>query len=520
MSIATRQWAIETPDEPALADDLRTLSWSELDDTLNRATNAMLAISLQPGQRIAVFANNSAEAVIGHLAGILAGISTVPINFHLTAAELQYILEDSNAGVVLVGPETAAVGLEAAVAAEAATAAGVTQVVGWRLDDGAKIASWERLLADSSNAEPATGQAPQPFLHYTSGTTGRPKGTETPPTMFAGGSTIAEHFDLVRRSPRFAERGVSMVVSPMYHTGPLGSLRSVAAGHSLVVLGRFNAENVLRAIEQHAVTNTLMVPTHFQRLLALPDDVRAKYDVSSLRLVSHTGAACPVDVKRAMIDWFGPVLFEAYGATEAGSTNTITSQEWLAHPGSVGKTVAPFECLILDEDGEPVAQGDTGQIYFRDTTGRGIRYHNDAEKTAAAHLRPGLFTLGEIGYLDPDGYLYITDRSSDMVVSGGVNIYPAETEQVLIEHDGVADCAVIGVPNAEMGEELKALIVAADPTEPPDAKALDALCREHLAGYKVPRSYDIVEDVGRNAMGKINKRKLRAPYWPSERSIG
>ncbi|MDH3644991.1 MAG: AMP-binding protein, partial [Gammaproteobacteria bacterium] len=353
-----------------------------------------------------------------------------------------------------------------------------------------------------------------------SGTTGRPKGTETPPTMFAGGASIAEHMDLVQNNPRFAPGGVSLVVSPLYHTGPLGSVRSVCAGITLVILGRFNAEKVLQAIDTHKVTSTMMVPTHFQRLLALPPEVRDEYDLSSLQMVSHTGAACPVEVKRAMIDWFGPVLFEAYGATEAGSTNAIGSEEWLAHPGSVGMTLPPFECLILDDDGNELESPQEGEIYFRDTTGRGIIYHNDPAKTEAAHRQPGVFTLGEVGYLDSEGYLFITDRSSDMVVSGGVNIYPAETEQVLVTHEAVADCAVIGVPNSEMGEELKALIVLKQDVVQPATDTLDAFCREHLAGFKCPRSYEFVPDVGRNSMGKINKRKIRAPYWPTERSIG
>ncbi len=514
MTIATAQRAAETPNETALGDERVVITWAELDSTLNRATNALLGAGLGEGQRIAVFAENAAETVLGHLSGILAGISTVPVNFHLTAEEVQYILEDSQSGMVLVGPETAEVGLEAA------RAAGVGLVVGWRCPDDSGVLSWEAFLERGEDTDPPSDMAPKPFLHYTSGTTGRPKGTETPPTMFAGGVTVAEHFEIVGQNARFAAGGVSLVVSPLYHTGPLGSVRAVTAGQTLVILGRFNAENVLRAIEQHGVTNTLMVPTHFQRLLALPEDVRAKYDVSSLLMVSHTGAACPVEVKRAMIEWIGPVLFEAYGATEAGSTNAIGSEEWLEHPGSVGKTLPPFECLILDEDGNRLAAGEEGQIYFRDTTGRGIIYHNAPDKTEAAHLQPGVFTLGEIGYLDDDGYLFITDRSSDMVVSGGVNIYPAETEQVLVTHDAIADCAVIGVPNKEMGEELKALIVLAEGATAPDAADLDAFCREHLAGYKCPRSYDFVADIGRNTMGKINKRKLRAPYWPTDRSIG
>jgi acyl-CoA synthetase (AMP-forming)/AMP-acid ligase II len=514
MSIATAKRAQSTPDDPAMCDERTVISWSELDSLLNRATNALLGAGLEPGQRAAVFAENAAEMVIAHLSGILAGISTVPINFHLTASEVRYILENSNSGVLFVGPETAATGLEAA------TAAGVPLTVGWRCDADVGVVPWNDFVARGTDEEPPTDMTPKPFLHYTSGTTGRPKGAETPPTMFAGGATIAEHMDLLQNNPRFTPGGVSLVVSPLYHTGPLGSVRSVAVGITLVILGRFNPKNVLKAIDAHKVTSTMMVPTHFQRLLALPEEVRSEYDLSSLQMVSHTGAACPVEVKRAMIEWFGPVLFEAYGATEAGSTNAIGSEEWLEHPGSVGKTLPPFECLIIDDDGNTLGTGEEGQIYFRDTTGRGIIYHNDPEKTQAAHRQPGVFTLGEIGYVDADGYLFITDRSSDMVVSGGVNIYPAETELVLVAHEAVADCAVIGVPNSEMGEELKALIVLNPDVPEPTTSELDAFCREQLAGFKSPRSYEFVPDVGRNSMGKINKRKLRAPYWPTERSIG
>lgn len=517
MSIATNVYAQETPDQTALADNQQTITWAELDELLNRAANALLDMKLPADARVAVFAENAAETVAAHLAGILAGISTVPINFHLTAAELQYILEDSGAAILFVGPETAHTGLAGAASA------GVDKVVGWRCDAMDDLTPWQDFLASGSTQEPPTDMPPKPFLHYTSGTTGRPKGASTPPTMFAGGESVANHFEIVRANAIAAGavgRGVSMVVSPLYHTGPLGSVRSVALGNSLVILGRFNAENVLQAIQDHKVNSTLMVPTHFQRLLALPEDVRAKYDLSSLMMVSHTGAACPVEVKRAMIEWFGPVLMEAYGATEAGSTNMITSEEWLQKPGSVGMTQEPYRCLILDEDGHELPRGEAGQIFFEDTTGRGIIYHNDAEKTAEAHLKPGVFTLGEIGYLDEDGYLFITDRSSDMVVSGGVNIYPAETEQVLIEHPAVGDVAVIGVPNKEMGEELKALIVLADGASAPEHAELDAFCRDSLAGFKCPRSYEFLDDIGRNTMGKINKKKLRAPYWPTDRSIG
>jgi len=297
-------------------------------------------------------------------------------------------------------------------------------------------------------------------------------------------------------------------------------VRLLAGGIPVVVLGRFDPEATLAAIARYRVETSVMVPTHFVRLLTVAPEVRDRYDLTSLRLVVHTGSACPNDVKRRMIEWWGPVLFEAYGATEVGTTCMITSAEWLEHPGSVGRAVAPFEVLVLDDAGEPVPAGTEGRLCFRDTTGRGVVYHNDPEKSAAAHVAPGVFTLGEIGYVDADGYVFITDRFSDMVVSGGVNLYPAETEAALIEHPDVDDVAVIGVPDAEMGEALKALVVPADPARPPSDAELLAFCRERIAHHKCPRSIDVVTTLHRSAMGKLNKRELRAPYWPTARTIG
>jgi len=297
-------------------------------------------------------------------------------------------------------------------------------------------------------------------------------------------------------------------------------VRAMLGGCPLVTMDSFDPERVLQTIAHEKIAATVMVPTHFQRLLALPEDIRQRYDVSSMQRLAHTGAACPPQVKRAMIEWFGPVLVEAYGGTEAGTTNMITSEEWLRKPGSVGRAIAPFEILIVDEDGTPLAAHQSGQVYFRDTTGRGIIYRNDAAKTAQAHLAPGVFTLGEVGYVDEDGYLFITDRVSDMIVSGGVNIYPAEIEQVLLQHPEIGDAIVIGVPNADMGEEVKALVVAKDPAAPPSVDALNHFCRQHLAGYKCPRSWEFHADIGRNALGKVNKKAIQQRYWPEGRMIG
>jgi len=506
-----RRLAEQRPDEVALRDHHTTLTWSAVGDALDRVANNVRSMDLGPHHRLAVFAENANETALAHLGGLLGGASTVPVNFHLTAEETAYILADSGSRLVFVGPETVARGLEAARLA-AAEGSPPLLVVGWGCDPIEGVVPWQEWVSRGATDEPPLDIQPRPNLLYTSGTTGRPKGTELPPTMFAGGATLVEHIEALKQN-RFAAFGTHLVVGPMYHTGPLSGMRLLVAGIPSVILPRFDAEGTLAAIDRHRTETSVMVPTHFVRLLALPDEVKARYDVSSMRFVTHTGASCPVEVKRAMIDWWGPIFVDAYGATEVGTTCSITSQEWLDHQGSVGRAVPPFEALIVDDDGNELPPGTEGRLYFRDSTGRGIVYPSDPEKTAAAHLSPGVFTLGEIGYTDADGFVYITDRFSDLVVSGGVNIYPAEAEQVLIDHPGVADVACIGVPHPEMGEELKALVVPADPTATPESADLLAFCRERLSHYKCPRTVEFVSDLGRNAMGKVNKRALRAPFW-------
>jgi long-chain acyl-CoA synthetase len=503
-----RTIAAERPAEIALRDEKHAYTWGEVDDILNRAANGLLALDLGPEHRIAVFAENAAETAYANLGGLIAGASVVPVNFHLTADEVAYILNDSDARVLFADSRT----LERALGAAAES--NVHTVIAWDVAPQDGLRAWQEWIDASSGDEPPSDMPPRPNLLYTSGTTGFPKGTPLPPTMFAGGDTVAEHLANLAAGQRAGgDAGVHLVVGPMYHTGPLSGARGLAGGQCSVILGRFDAENTLRAIEQYQIGNSIMVPTHFVRLLALSEEVRDKYDVSSLIRIGHTGAKCPVDVKRAMIEWWGPVFFDAYGASEVGTTCMITSEEWLEHPGSVGRAVPPFEAMILDDDDNPVAPNQEGRLFFKDSTGRGVVYHNAPEKAAEAHIAPGVFTLGEIAYMDEDGYVYITDRFSDMIVSGGVNIYPAESEQVLIHHPEVLDIACIGVPHPEMGEELKALVIPSNPDSPPDAQVLMDWCRERLSHYKCPRTLDYVAEIGRNTMGKVNKRKLRAPYW-------
>jgi long-chain acyl-CoA synthetase len=501
-----KECAAADPTGFALVDGDRELSWSQVDDALNRCANLLLEAdrsgALGPAHRIAVFAENSAETALAHLGGLLAGASSVPVNFHLTASETAYILTDSESRVLFVGPETAERGLEAA------NEAGVETVIGWKCDGIDGVVDWDTWLGGGSTDDPPDEVVPRPNLLYTSGTTGLPKGTELPPTMFAGGTNMVEHLEALAQGG-FSGFGTHLVVGPMYHTGPLSGMRLLCAGVPSVILSKFDPEATLAAIDTYKTETSVMVPTHFVRLLALPDDVKAKYDVSSMKMLAHTGAKCPVEVKAAMIEWFGPVFRDAYGASEVGTVCTISSEEWLEHQGSVGRSVPPFAAVVFDEEMNEVPAGTEGRLFFRDATGRGIIYPNDPEKTAASNPEPGLFTLGEIGFMDADGYVFITDRFSDMVVSGGVNIYPAEAEQLLIDHPGVADVGCVGVPHPDMGEMLIALVMPTDPTSPPDPAELSDWLRERLSHYKCPREYHLVSDLLRSTMGKINKRRLR-----------
>ena len=501
--------AAADPTAVALADQYRDLTWTEVNDTLNRCANLLLSMDLGPKRRISIFAENAGETALAHLGGLLAGCSTVPVNFHLTAEEAAYIVSDSESQVIFCDESTVS------RAQHAAREAGIKTVIMWSTDDTDNtdgVDGWLEWLNTGSCEHPPMSTMPLPNLLYTSGTTGLPKGTDLPPTRFAGGDNMAEHLETMK-GHGLARFGTHLVVGPMYHTGPLSGMRLLAAGVSSVIRGRFDAEATLAAIDKYKTASTVMVPTHFVRMLQLPDDIKAKYDVSSMKLIAHTGAKCPIDVKRQMIDWFGPVFSDSYGASEVGTTCSINSAEWLKHPGSVGKAIAPFTAMILDDNNNELPPNTEGRLYFKDQTGRGIVYPNDPQKTAAAHIAPGIFTLGEIAYMDDDGYVYLTDRFSDMVVSGGANIYPAEAELILIDHPQITDVACIGVPDPDMGESLKALVIPADADNPPDAAALIAWCKERLTSYKCPRSVDIVDTVGRTTMGKINKRKLRAPYW-------
>lgn len=495
--------AIATPD--------RRLSWTEVDQALDRIVNRLLEVDLGPERRVGVFAENSPETLLAYVGAVLAGASVVPMSFHLTEAEVAYLLEDSGARLVLAGAETAT------RAAGAAHRVGAVPVAWGPVEPDLGVEDWYGWIDGASSEPPPTDHPPRPPFVYTSGTTGRPKGTELPPGVFPGGATIDEHVALAARNP-LGRYGNHMVVGPLYHTGPNQGARLLMTGKAVSIPGRFDPEQVLATIERDRIETSIMVPTHFTRLLQLEASVRDRYDVSSLRRVSHTGAACPPEVKRAMIEWWGPVLVESYGGTEAGTICAITSEEWLEHVGSVGRTLPPFRPVVVDDEGDELAAGEVGRLYFSDATGRGVRFPNDPAKTAEVHLRPGVFTLGDAGYVDEDGYVFITDRFADMVVSGGVNLYPAEVEAVLVAHPDVDDVAVIGVPDEVMGERLHALVVPRGADL--DVDRLLARCRQELAHVKCPRTIELVPSLDRSPMGKVDKRALRAPYWQTARTIG
>ncbi|MFC5751611.1 AMP-binding protein [Actinomadura rugatobispora] len=484
----------------ALTDGVSGLTWGRLLDQAVRAGNALRDAAA--GGRAAVIGANEVRTLVAHLAAALAGVSSVAVNARLRPQEVEYILRDSGSTVCVV-PASRYADLF-----PVAERAGCRTVV----SDVSGATAWQELV--ESGAPDWDPHAPvEPLVLYTSGTSGFPKGTHS---RWAARPEpdVGRHLDSVRAGMAAVPDGPHLVAGPLHHNGPLMGLRSLLMGRPVVILPKFTAEAALAAIERHRIASTVMVPTHLSRMLALPEDLRRRYDVGSVAHLVLTGAPCPQEVKRAFIDWFGPVVSEAYGGSESGTVCMIGSEEWLRKPGSVGRPLPRFDVVVVGDDDRPLPAHRTGRLYFRDRTGHGIEYLGDPEKTAAAHLEPGLFCLGDVGHVDGDGYVFVTDRAVDMVLSGGVNVYPAEAERVLRDHPQVEDAAVIGVPDEDMGESLLALVVPVA-GRALDERALDAYCRGFLASYKCPRSYAFVDSVGRDPMGKVQKKRLRQAYLAS-----
>jgi len=491
------------------------MSAGELLGECNRLVHGLRALGLSPGDTIATLLPNCAAMVEAYLAVMQAGWYLVPINYHLTGPEVAYILQDSEAKAFLCHERYADVG--AAAVKESDFPAAARFAVGGDIEGFRSYASVKEGQPDTLPADRSTGD----IMNYTAGTTGRPKGVRRPPVQ-ADPDTNAElngyFLMLFGIMPR--EGNVHLVVSPLYHTAVLRfASSSLHMGHTIVLMDRWTPEGTLERIDRYKVTTSHMVPTQFHRLLALPAQDREAYDLGSLRSMIHSAAPCPIDTKRRMLDWWGPVIFEYYAATEGGGT-LVTPEEWLKKPGTVGKPWPISQIRVLDDQNEPVLAGTPGTVWIKmgDFT---FEYHKDADKTAKT-WNEGFFTVGDVGYLDEDGYLFLMDRKIDMIISGGVNIYPAEIEGTLLSHPKVGDAAVFGIPHEDWGEEVKAVVEPAAGVEPAPAleQELLAFCAERLSKYKLPRSIDFTSEMPRDPNGKLYKRKLRDPYWAGrERAI-
>ncbi|KAA0080113.1 acyl-CoA synthetase [Mycolicibacterium sp. P9-64] len=501
--------AATAPDKPAviMADSGVTVTYAELDENSARLATALHQLGLRAGDVVAVLSDNAPEAFEIYWAALRSGLYVTFVNWHLSVDEAAYIIRDSGARVLIASAGVAELGSQVAVLVPE-----VEQCFMFGgLADG--YSSYVELLR---KAGPRLADQPRGSeMLYSSGTTGRPKGIKPrllPIQVDEPGDSIT---GLLARGFGFTEQDVYLSPAPVYHAAPLKWCAGVQSlGGTVVVMERFDAEASLAAIERFHVTALQMVPTMFVRLLQLPDEARAGYDTSSLRLAVHAAAPCPPDVKDAMIGWWGPILTEYYGATEGHGITLINTPEWRTKRGSVGKAALGV-IHICDDAGAEVSTGQSGVIYFeRDAPA--FVYHNDPEKTSEARhpSHDNWATVGDVGYVDDDGYLFLTDRKAFMIISGGVNIYPQEVENVLALHPEVFDVAVIGVPHAEMGQEVKAVVQLRDRARASDELASEIIdyVRERLAHFKAPRSVDFIDELPRSATGKLVKRKLQTRY--------
>jgi len=501
--------ASTSPDRPAviMAGSNATVTYGELETNSARLASALHQLGLRMGDVIAVLSDNATEAFEIYWAAIRSGLYVTFVNWHLSGDEAAYIVRDGGAQVLIASGGVPELGSEVARL--------VPEVV-HRYAFGSSIDGYGSYTELLKRAGPRLTDQPRGSeMLYSSGTTGRPKGIKPPLLPIQvdePGDSIA---GLLAHGFGFTDKDIYLSPAPVYHAAPLKWCAGVQAlGGTVVVMERFDAQVALTAIERFHVTATQMVPTMFVRLLQLPEQTRGCYDTSSLRLAVHAAAPCPPAVKDAMIAWWGPILTEYYGATEGHGITLINTTEWQTKRGSVGKAALGV-IHICDDDGADLPPGQPGVIYFeRDAPA--FVYHNDPEKTAESR-HPGhdtWTTVGDIGYLDEDGYLFLTDRKAFMIISGGVNIYPQEVENVLALHPEIFDVAVIGVPNAEMGQEVKAVVQLRDGVAPSDdlAAAIIGYVRERLAHFKAPRSVDFVDELPRSATGKLVKRTLQARY--------
>jgi long-chain acyl-CoA synthetase len=504
-----------TPDRPAqiMASTGEVTTYAQLDEAANRISRLFASLGLQPGDHVAFCLENHPRFLELAWGAHYAGLYYTAASSRLTAGELAYIVQDCGAKVLVTSRHKADVAEEM----QAKHTDELSGVQAFFMLDGTidGYDSFEAAVAAQSS-DPLPDRVEGQDMLYSSGTTGRPKGVKVPMTGAALG-TAPGLLTMTQMLFGFVDAMTYLSPAPLYHAAPLRfSMAVQRIGGTVVVMEHFDPEQFLAAVERFRVTHTQVVPTMFVRMLKLPDDVRAKYDVSSLTSVVHAAAPCPVPVKQQMIEWFGPIIHEYYAGTEGNGFVYVNSTDWMAHPGTVGKPLLG-ELHIMDEAGEhEMPQGEAGTIYFGN--GGRFEYHNDPAKTKGSMNSQGWSTLGDVGYVDAEGYLYLTDRKAFMIISGGVNIYPQEAENLLVTHPKVVDVAVFGVPNEDFGEEVKAVVQPVEmPASADDAAALEqeliAFARSQLAAIKCPRSIDFREELPRHPTGKLYKRLLKDEYW-------
>ncbi len=502
--------AVTAADAPAvIVSGDGTVSYGALYADSRRVAALLHEAGLRPGDGVALVLPNRREFLEITWGCQLSGLYYSAVNTHFTPDDIAYVIDDSEAKAVFI--DESMTDLAEHILAD-------NPRVKVHVSVGGALPGW-RCYAD---ALAAAGEAPPisdgTEMLYSSGTTGRPKAVRRPLPTDRQGSWAQKvlEFALTQRYG-MTPSSVYLSPAPLYHAAGINYAMAVhRVGAATVLMRKFDAEDVLRLIEQHRVTHAQFVPTMFVRMLKLPDAVRDAYDISSLQCVIHAAAPCPVEVKHRMMAWFGPIIHEYYGGTEGFAGATIDPQEWLAHPGSVGKPFTPVH--VVGEDGSEVPTGESGELFFEG--GPDFEYFKDPEKTASVSNDKGWRSLGDMGYLDADGYLYLTDRSTFMIVSGGVNIYPQEVENLLVMHPKLVDAAVFGVPNDEFGEEVKAVVQTVDGAETGPALQAELIeyCRTNLATYKCPRTVDFVAELPRDPNGKLYKRRIREQYWQGRKS--